>query len=110
VAVDEDVRPITWMNPFMVQGKRIKRIIERSDSGNSRTLYERQLKNPRSACPVDVARRLLSSCRRGRVTPPCRGGWRAFLLAPSLRNRGKPTVWSGESDRVAGYIDIFARL
>jgi hypothetical protein len=34
-------RPIAWMGPMMIQGKRVKRIIERSDSGNSRTLYER---------------------------------------------------------------------
>ena len=34
-------RPISWMGPMMMQGKRVKRIIEQSDSGNSRTLYER---------------------------------------------------------------------
>ena len=34
-------RPVTWMAPFMAQGKRVRRIIERSDGGNSRTLYER---------------------------------------------------------------------
>lgn len=32
-------RPITWMAPMIVQGKRIKRIIERSDNGGpGRTL------------------------------------------------------------------------
>jgi hypothetical protein len=34
-------KPIAWMAPFMAQGKRVKRIIERSDSGPGRTLYER---------------------------------------------------------------------
>jgi hypothetical protein len=34
-------KPIAWMSHFMVPGKRVKRIIERSDSGNSRVVYER---------------------------------------------------------------------
>jgi hypothetical protein len=34
-------RPISWMGPMMMQGKRVKRIIERSDNGGSRTLFER---------------------------------------------------------------------
>jgi hypothetical protein len=36
-------RPISWMNQFMIQGKRVKRIIERNDhnGGPNRTLYER---------------------------------------------------------------------
>jgi hypothetical protein len=34
-------RPVSWMSQFMHQGKRIKRIIERSDNGGSRTLFER---------------------------------------------------------------------
>ena len=34
-------RPITWMAPFMTQGRRVKRIVERSDNGNSRVVYER---------------------------------------------------------------------
>jgi len=35
-------RPIIWMAPMMIQGKRVKRIIERSDNGGpGRTLYER---------------------------------------------------------------------
>src|SRR4030088_3319675 len=38
---------------------------------------------------VRPARRSLSSCRRGRVTPPCRGGRRAFLPAPGLKKRGE---------------------
>lgn len=33
--------PLSWMAPFMATGKRVKRIIERSDSGPGRTLYER---------------------------------------------------------------------
>jgi hypothetical protein len=33
--------PIRWVAPFMTQGKRIRRIIERSDSGPGRLLYER---------------------------------------------------------------------
>jgi hypothetical protein len=34
-------RPISWMAPFMTQGMRVRKIIERSDSGPGRTLYER---------------------------------------------------------------------
>jgi hypothetical protein len=34
-------RPVSWMAAFAPKGKRIRRIIERSDSGASRTLYER---------------------------------------------------------------------
>ena len=34
-------RPSTWINQFAPTGKRVRRIIERSDSGASRTLYER---------------------------------------------------------------------
>ena len=34
-------RPISWMAAFAPPGKRVRRIIERSDSGPGRTLYER---------------------------------------------------------------------
>ena len=34
-------RPSTWMNQFAPTGKRVRRIIERGDSGPGRTLYER---------------------------------------------------------------------
>ena len=34
-------RPSAWMNQFAPTGKRVRRIIERSDGGASRTLYER---------------------------------------------------------------------
>jgi hypothetical protein len=33
--------PISWMAAYAAAGKRIKRIVERSDSGGNRTLYER---------------------------------------------------------------------
>jgi hypothetical protein len=34
--------PRSWMAPFMVPGKRVRRITERADSGPGRVIYELQ--------------------------------------------------------------------
>ena len=36
-------RPLSWMAPYMVGGKRVRKIVERNDAnGPGRTLYESQ--------------------------------------------------------------------